>query len=267
MQPYFSIFSIDIPAFGTMMILGGSLGAILAVLRAPKTNIPRQDTLLAFLLGAIGIIVGAKLLYTIVDIGRLWELRHLLWEDTGTYLKMIFGGGLVFYGGLIGGIAAVFIYCKAFKTPFSFLEIMDLYAPSIALMHAVGRVGCFLAGCCYGMHVEGRFGVVFRNSLGAPNGVPLLPIQLIESGLNIILCAALVLYARKKRTKGRVIGLYLVIYAVMRFTLEFFRGDAIRGFVLGLSTSQFISVLLLPIGIFLLVWKMRSPARENEERE
>ena len=257
MHPFFSIFSIELPAFGIMMILGGCFGAILAILRCAKANISRQDTFLVFLFGAIGLIIGAKLLYTITDIGRLWEFRHLLWEDTGAYLNMILGGGLVFYGGLIGGIAAVFIYCKAFKTPFSFFEIMDLYAPSIALMHAIGRVGCFLAGCCYGMHIEGPFGVVFTNSLGAPNGVSLLPIQLIESGLNIILCAALMLYARKKRTPGRVIGLYLVVYAIMRFTLEFFRGDAIRGFILGLSTSQFISILVLPVGVLLLIRKSR----------
>ena len=251
MHPYFHIFSLSIPSYGIVILLGSVLGILLAVWRCPGSNISRQDTFYAFLFGAIGLIIGAKVLYIIVNIREIWEYRRLLTENPSLYLQWLLSGGFVFYGGLLGGVASVYFYCRKYKIPF--FEAMDLFAPTIALTHAIGRIGCFLAGCCYGKHTDGPFGVTFRESPVAPNNTPLFPVQLLESSLNFALCAVLLLYAKKSRTPGRVIGLYLSIYAVMRFFLEFLRSDSARGLVFGVSTSQIIGLLILPIGLYLLL--------------
>ena len=255
MHPFFHIFSFTIPAYGIVILIGCTLGLLLALWRCERKNLSRQHTLHTFLFGVIGLMVGAKLLYIITNIGKIWEYRSVLTEDPAAFFAFIFSGGFVFYGGLIGAIIMVYIYCRAFKIPF--LKSMDLFSPTVALAHSVGRIGCFLAGCCYGIHTEGPLGVTFHDSPVAPNGISLFPVQLLESGLNAILCVALLLYARKHRPPGRVIGLYLIIYAVERFCLEFLRFDYIRGFILGVSTSQIISILLLPIGLYLMLRKSR----------
>ena len=261
MHPFFHIFSLTIPAYGVMLLLGGASGVLLSVGRCSKRNISAQHTFQTFLFGVVGLLVGAKILYVIVDFGELWESRHLLLENPALYIYLFISGGLVFYGGLIGAVAMVFIYCRKYKLPF--FEVMDLFAPTIALAHAIGRIGCFLAGCCYGVHTDGPLGVVFTDSPVAPNNVPLFPVQLLESCLNLALCAVLLLYAKKPRKPGRVIGLYLSVYAVLRFILEFFRADSARGFIIGVSTSQIISVLLLPIGLYLM--RMRDSHVETSQ--
>jgi 5,10-methenyltetrahydrofolate synthetase len=121
----------------------------------------------------------------------------------------------------------------------------------MAVAQAIGRLGCFLAGCCYGKETESRFSLVFSHSSFAPNHVRLLPTQLLASAGDFAIMAALLLYARRKPQAGRVVGLYIVLYAVGRFVLEFWRGDY-RGNVGPLSSSQFIALVLLPLGIWLL---------------
>ena len=251
MHPFFNVFSLNIPAYGLMIVLGCALGILLAIRRCTGKGITKQNTLHAFLFGAIGVMVGSKLLFLIINFGKIWEHRSLLAEDTLAFLDFIINGGFVFYGGLIGAVIMVYIYCRSFKVPF--LEAMDLFAPTIALTHAVGRIGCFLAGCCYGIHTDGPLGVTFHDSIAAPNDIPLFPVQLLESGLNLVLCAVLLLYAKKPGKPGRVIGLYLMIYAIMRFFLEYLRSDSARGFILGISTSQMISILLLPLGLYFMM--------------
>ena len=129
--------------------------------------------------------------------------------------------------------------------------MITLIIPVVPLAHALGRVGCFCAGCCYGIPMDPPWGVCFHSAL-APHGVALFPVQLLEAALNFILFLFLYHYAKKPRKPGAVLGLYLVCYAVERFGLEYLRFDEIRGFLFGISTSQWISLLLIPIGLFLI---------------
>ena len=143
------------------------------------------------------------------------------------------------------------VYTRMYKL--NFWGMTDALVPSVPLMHAFGRLGCFCAGCCYGMPFPAPLGLSFDASPVAPHGVTLFPVQLLEAFLNLIIFGVLLLYARKPRGRGKIIGLYMSAYAVMRFLLEFLRFDAERGGFWGLSTSQWISLILLPIGLYLLL--------------
>ena len=135
------------------------------------------------------------------------------------------------------------------------LSYLDLALPSVALAQGFGRIGCLLAGCCYGQETDSAFCIVFQNSAYAPNGVPLVPTQIISSVLNFLHFGLLILFAKKwKKGEGQVTGLYFALYSAGRFVLEFFRGDLERGNVGALSTSQFIAIFAFLFGAALFVW-------------
>jgi phosphatidylglycerol:prolipoprotein diacylglycerol transferase len=187
--------------------------------------------------------LGAKLLFCIVE----WDQ---LFHDP---LSVLSGSGFVVYGGIIAGIIAALVYCR--KKKLSFLKYFDLIIPSVAVAQGFGRIGCFLAGCCYGCETNLPIGIVFNNSAIAPNGVSLFPSQLFSSAGDFLIALILILYARKDRSVGKMGGLYLILYSVGRFAIEFFRSDY-RGSVGFLSTSQFIAIFILIAGI-LIFWMDR----------
>ena len=129
--------------------------------------------------------------------------------------------GFVVYGGIIGGVLGGYILSRI--KHISFFQYADLVMPSVALAQGFGRIGCFLAGCCYGMPTHSHFAIVFHDSDFAPNNIPLVPTQLISSGLDFLHCF-LLLYAAKKvqKNQGQVVSLYLICYSLGRFVLEFF---------------------------------------------
>ena len=195
-------------------------------------------------------LIGAKLLYIVTIIPAIIENWDVIKADMGILYQSL-SAGFVFYGGLIGGLIGYYIYCRQFKL--DFLLFMDLMAPSLPIMHGIGRIGCLFAGCCYGIHYEGPFHITFERSIVAPNGVPLFPTQIVESILNIIAGIFLIIYSRRERQQGRIIAVYIIYYSIIRFILEFLRGDIPRGMVFSISTSQLISILLLPIGLYLFL--------------
>ena len=132
---------------------------------------------------------------------------------------------------------------------------LDGTVVALPLMHAFGRAGCFFAGCCYGVRCDGPLAVTFHSSPAAPNGVGLFPVQLLEAALNLVLfaCFCAVFRSRARAARISCTGLYLCAYAVIRFFVEFLRGDAARGLWLGLSTSQWCSIAALAAGIWLLL--------------
>lgn len=182
--------------------------------------------------------IGAKLLYCMV------EIKSLLSNP----IQALSGNGFVVYGGIIGGVLAAIIYCKLKNV--SFLQYFDLLVPSVAIAQGFGRIGCFLAGCCYGRRTDSFFGISFQNSSIAPNQVKLIPTQLFSSAGDFFIAIVLLIYARKSRKMARVGALYLILYSFGRFIIEFFRSDY-RGSIGILSTSQFISLASLVIGISL----------------
>jgi phosphatidylglycerol:prolipoprotein diacylglycerol transferase len=126
--------------------------------------------------------------------------------------------------------------------------------PSVALAQGFGRIGCLLAGCCYGLETNSSLGIIFHDSHVAPNEVRLIPTQLISSGLDFLNFIVLLAIAKRKKADGQVAGFYLIFYSIGRFVLEFFRGDLIRGSVGSLSTSQFISIFLMVIGVAIVLF-------------
>lgn len=248
MLPTINVFGKTVAMYGLMIILGILAGVIIAILRRRRYNIDKDDVIFSSCYGGIGLILGAKLLYIITIIPAVIDNWKAIVSDI-SILYHALSGGFVFYGGLIGAVIGYYIYCKLYRI--NFLTLLDLMAPSIPIMHGIGRLGCFFAGCCYGIHYDGPFHIIFSKSVAAPNGVPLFPTQLIESVLNIMAGILLILYTRRTRKPGRPISIYIIYYSLMRFILEFLRGDSQRGIFFNLSTSQLISILLLPIGLYL----------------
>lgn len=242
---------VTIHGYGLMIAIGILCALFVAGKRA-KNRALNSD--FVFNLGMVAIVAGfagAKLLYCII------EYKAFLSNPLNT----LSGGGFVVYGGLIAGVLAAMLMCRAKKV--SFLGYFDLTAPSIALAQGFGRIGCFLAGCCYGCQTDSFLGVVFPESAIAPSGVRLLPTQLFSSAGDFAIAAVLLLYARKECRTGKVGALYLILYSVGRFCIEFFRSDA-RGAVGALSTSQFISIFTLALGLALFFvekvpWKKAQP--------
>lgn len=168
------------------------------------------------------------------------------WQDfLKNPMSYVTGNGFVVFGGIMGGALTIWAYCKIKKM--DFLAYLDLMIPSVALAQGFGRIGCFLAGCCYGKETDSFLGITFTNSDYAPNNVKLLPSQLIMSAGDFIIAAILLLYAKKNPTKGKTSALYLMLYSVGRFFVEFTRNDN-RGTVGALSTSQFIGIFIFIVG-------------------
>lgn len=165
------------------------------------------------------------------------------------------------YGGIIGGILVGWLYCTIKKL--KFLTYFDLMMPSIALAQGFGRIGCLLAGCCYGKETTGSLAITFTDSAFAPNHVPLIPTQIYSSILDFAHFFLLLYVAKHKKADGQVAGCYLICYSIGRFVIEMFRGDIERGNVGIFSTSQFISILILIIGIGLTVAAGRKKFKSN----
>jgi phosphatidylglycerol:prolipoprotein diacylglycerol transferase len=221
-------------------MLGILAVVIFSLIRRRRLNLAADDLIHIVLYCLIGAIVGAKLLYLITMIPSIVRNFSVIMAHP-EILRDLLLGGYVFFGGLLGAIFMMWLYCHLYHVDFD--GPAALFAGAVPLFHMIARIGCFLAGCCYG--IEADWGVVYSESIGAPNGVALIPVQLFESAANLLIFLAVLIYQRK-RLKGSL-TLYLVSYSVCRFLLEFLRGDEIRGHVFGLSTSQWIAAAIILI--------------------
>ena len=203
-------------------------------------------------------IVGAKLLLVLVEFP--YYLRHSMeilynWRSAG-----------VFYGGFLAASLVGLWYVRRNRLPLA--KTADAVAPGIALAHAIGRVGWLSAGCCYGKPTDVRWALTFvdpraHDLTGVPLAVPLHPTQIYHGIADFVLFALLVVLYPKKRVDGSIFWAYVLSYAVLRFAIEFYRGDY-RGEVFGglLSTSQLIGVLAAAVSIFFLL-RLRSSPRSS----
>ena len=263
MLPHIYIFGFPLPMYGLLAILGFGLAVAVAMSLAKKYGLPPSDVGFASIYCAMGIVIGAKLMYFITMLPKFIKNFDVFLENPWVVLIYVFSG-FVFYGGLIGGAIGVVIYCKQFSVPLK--PFMNVAAPAIPLMHGIGRIGCVCAGCCYGMKYDGPFAITYpcNEFTVGMCGVPRFPTQLVETTVNLILALCLyILVKRGVRKDGQPIGIYLIVYSIMRFLLEFARDDEIRGGLLGLSTSQWISLILLPLGIYLAIRKDRVDRTEE----
>ncbi|MBR1759165.1 MAG: prolipoprotein diacylglyceryl transferase [Lachnospiraceae bacterium] len=239
----FSIGPFTVHGYGLMIAIGILAALFTAEQRAKKLGL-KDDLIFDLTLWcAIGGFLGAKILYWITILPQIVKNPKILLD---------FNSGWVVYGGIIFGILAGWLFRHTKKL--NFLTYFDLVMPEIALAQGFGRIGCFLAGCCYGIETDSALAVTFHSSQFAPNNVGLVPTQLLSSAFNFLHFFFLIFWAKKaKKADGQVAALYLIIYSIGRFLIEFFRGDLARGSVGAVSTSQFISIFILVFGIALFV--------------
>ncbi|MBR4169691.1 MAG: prolipoprotein diacylglyceryl transferase [Lachnospiraceae bacterium] len=236
----FSIGRFTVHGYGLMIGIGFLLGVLIGNYRAKLRGLsPDHLTNIAIFVLLFGF-MGGKLLFIIV------EYKDFFTDPLGA----LGSEGFVVYGGIITGILTIMIYCKIKKI--STLTYMDLFVPSVAINQGIGRIGCFLAGCCYGRETDSPIGVVFPEGCLAPAGVKLIPTQLFSAAGMLLIAVGLILYARKAKYRGTVTGYYLLSYSIGRFIIEFFRNDY-RGSVGVLSTSQFISIFIFVLASAILV--------------
>lgn len=254
MYPYLELFGRAVPTYLLSALVGLIFAVGLALLRrrAARFHASAEDVILMIILAAIGALLGAKLFQIIGLIVRDGQAAEF-W--TLAYWKIQIQGVGVFYGGLIGGFIAVVLYLR--KNKLDFWEVADLLIPSVLLFCTFGRLGCFLAGCCYGR--EAAWGIVPRHGFE-----PLIPVQLFEAGFTFLLMLAILIFRPERKRPGALLPLYILSYAVARFILEFFRGDMQRGVFL-LSTSQWISLLMIPAGIFLLMRRSKGVPKSQKD--
>lgn len=262
MFPSFTLFEKNIGSYALCGMLGIFIGSPVGIFYYKKFTGKDIPMILTFVYSAIGAFLGMHILYGITNVSK-W---HTLGEAKGfgdffIIFLNIFGGS-VYYGGLIGGIIAGFIYVKKANMPFD--AATDCAAVSIPLFHSISRIGCFLGGCCYG--VEWEHGITFTNSLvEQANGVPRVPVQLFEAGFEVLLFALLFILINKTvQFKGKLLAVYLLLYAVGRFILEFWRGDDYRGHLFGLSTSQIIAIFMFVGSSVFLILKSPKKKRRSE---
>ncbi len=225
--------------YGLMIAVGFLAALYLCIRRGKKRGFSEDIFWGIFVCAIIGGVVGSKLLYILIALPQIIKNPSILLD---------FRNGFVIYGGILGGLFASYVYLRIKKQ--KFLPYFDMVMPSVALAQGFGRLGCFFAGCCYGRETDGPFHIVFTHSDFAPNNVPLIPTQLMSSAGDFLISLTLVLFAAKNPKKGRVGSLYLILYGVGRFVVEFFRGDP-RGSVGVLSTSQAISLVIVAAGVVL----------------
>ncbi len=245
--PAFDLFGRNLGPFSLHMYGVLLVAALLAALWLAG-RLARREGLDAQKVQDLGIasiiagLVGAKLLLVIVDFDQYRTSPRAL-------LDVLQSGG-VFYGGLLGALPIAWWYIRKHGLPL--FPTLDVMAPAVALGQSIGRLGCFAAGCCFGAPSTAPWSVIFHNEdahalVGVPLGVPLHPSQLYESLGTLVLLFILLAVLKKRKFPGQVAAMYLILYAMLRFSLEFFRGDVARGTVFGgvLSTSQFIAIVVV----------------------
>ena len=250
----FSIGPLTVHSYGLMIALGILVCVFMGMYRARKYGYKDEAVLDIAILGILSGFVGAKLLYVLVEFDSFLK----------NPMDVLGSEGFVVYGGIIVGALVGILYCRIKKLPC--WEYFDLLAPSIAVAQGFGRIGCFLAGCCYGRPTGTFWGVTFPEGSFAPAGVPLIPTQLISSAGDFIITGILLVYSKHNKKAGNVGILYMLLYGIGRFLVECLRSDD-RGTVGLLSTSQFISIgiILLAIILFFRHQIFKNTKKENSE--
>ncbi len=249
---WFSIGPLTVHGYGTCIAVGLLLALFMASARAKKRGLSDDICYGIVFCAAVFGFLGAKIMYCIVE----WD------EFIANPRTFLSSSGFVVYGGITGGILACWIYCTIKKV--RYLDYIELVMPSVALAQGFGRLGCFCAGCCYGRETDSWIGMAFSHSNYAPNGVKLIPTQLISAGADFLNMALLLFIAKRTQKKGTVTACYVIFYSIGRFFIEMLRNDD-RGAVGKLSTSQFYGIFSLVIGVGLLFWAIYHKEKEPDK--
>ena len=263
-----------LPAYGVLIALGYLAALAVAGREAPRVGLDRKAVTDLMFYCLIAALVGSRLAFLVVNwqffidlcfdpasalpslpcspSGTCPDLQLCTPTDGGpmcvtqptcTAALEVWRGGFVFYGGLILATALAILYTR--RRRMSFPLVADTIIPGVSLGHAIGRIGCFFAGCCYGCRTDLPIGVRFPPGSEAwLLGGPVHPTQLYESAAEVVIFSLLLVLRSRKRFHGQVVLAYGLLYAPARFAIELLRGDAQRGMHLGLSTSQWTSIAI-----------------------
>ncbi|MBP9924994.1 MAG: prolipoprotein diacylglyceryl transferase [Cyclobacteriaceae bacterium] len=255
----FELGSITIYSYGFCIAVGALVGFSYMYWQGKKEfglTFDQSNTL--FIMLVVAGVVGGKL--------------FLIFENPSLYLsqpkKLLSGSGFVFYGSLLTAIPIMLWYFKKIKVPV--LGMLDVMAIVTCLVHGFGRIGCFMAGCCYGIPTESFLGVIFTSPVcqAEPLNTPLHPTQLYEAAFIFGLMVCLLILKSKKKFDGQIFILYLIFYAAGRGVLELFRGDIQRGFLIKdiLSNSQFIALVVISIASYYYIRLNRKSKLLNQKK-
>ena len=234
-------------SYGVLLAVAYLVALQLAVVRARRQGLDGTKIMDLGIYLIIAALVGAKLMLVLVDFDYFRRQPREL-------LSLVRAGG-VFYGGLLAALGVAIVLVRRYKL--RLWTTADLFAPGIALGHVVGRLGCLMAGCCYGTPTSVPWAITFTDpqaaaNVGTPLGVPLHPTQLYDAGAELLILIVLLVTERRGRPfEGRTFWLYMLLYGISRYIIEIYRGDD-RGTIMGVSTSQFVSILVVPLALLML---------------
>ncbi|HET6515783.1 MAG TPA: prolipoprotein diacylglyceryl transferase [Thermodesulfovibrionales bacterium] len=243
---------LTIHTYGLLVAAGFLVGLLLAGREAKRQSVASERIMDMGFYILLAAIVGSRLLFVVVSADHY--VRHPL------DIFKIWEGGLVFYGGLLLAVPVAIWYLRRHRL--DTWKVADIFAPSLPIGHAIGRLGCYAAGCCYGREAHGLpWAVTFSDpDCLAKIGVPLHPVQLYESVGEFLNFLILIALRRHQSFKGQLFWTYVLLYSMLRFGVEFFRGDEVRGFILsGISVSQGISIVTALAALVVMKRLSRKP--------
>ncbi len=253
----FTIGSFFLPTYGVLVALGFLSALWLTARLARERQLDAEKVTNLGVYAALAGLAGAKLLMFLLD------LNYYIKNPAEIFSMATLQAGGVFYGGLIAALLTGFVYMRWQSLPLGLT--MDCFAPGLALGQAIGRLGCFAAGCCWGISCDRPQAVTFRDPeahrlVGVPLGVPLHPTQLYEAASGLVIFALLYWLSRGPTKRGALIAEYLVLSSAARFSVEFFRAhDQPNPWAGPLSTTQWIAAALFLVGAWVLL-KSPKPA-------
>jgi phosphatidylglycerol---prolipoprotein diacylglyceryl transferase len=255
-----SIGSFYIPTYGVLVALGFLAGLGIALRLARRIGLSTEKITNLAVYCAIAGVLGAKLLMFLFDAGEYLSHPSEIFS-----LETLQAAG-VFHGGFIAAFIVAAIYMTRQQMPM--WPTMDAFAPGISLGHAIGRIGCFAAGCCWGKECHLPWGVYFRSNVASPVPLdrPLHPVQLYESAANLVIFAILYRQFNRPHRPGQVIGLYLVLYSTARFIIEFFREHE-QSLIGSFSITQWIALGLFVLGTAILLRTRRMAVLSPQQTE
>ena len=253
----FEIRGFPVYTYGVMLAAAYLLGLQFALRRARSLGLDPNRVMDLGIWIIVSALVGAKLLLLVVE----WDTYGRSLADVMTLVR----SAGVFYGGLIVAVLVAMWYMWRHRMPL--WSVADVFAPGIALGHVIGRLGCFFAGCCFGRPTDVPWAVTFTSEYAARNvgttiNIPIHPTQLYEAGAELVILGFLLAFERRGRVfPGRTFWSYMLLYAISRFIIEIYRGDP-RGTMGMFSTSQIISIAIVPVSIAMLLYLSRRPSPE-----
>jgi phosphatidylglycerol:prolipoprotein diacylglycerol transferase len=250
----FEVGGFPVYTYGVLLAAAYLLGLQVALVRARRRGLDPARVMDLGIWVIVAALLGAKALLLLVNFDTYRDRPAELW----TLLR----SGGVFYGGLIAAVATALWYLRRHRMPVWI--VTDVFAPGIALGHVIGRMGCLFAGCCFGRRTGVPWAITFTHPaaaeyVGTPLNTPVHPTQLYEAGAELLILGFLLLLERRGRSfPGRTFWSYTLLYGVSRFVIEFYRGDP-RGMIGALSTSQFVSAIIVPLSLVMLFVLSRRP--------